>query len=243
MRAALDSWICDACTRIFEDDEPPPICPGCGVQGAFSKCDAPSDEESEGADALPTLADPAPRVQLVKTGTPLDSLIGGFARGTTTAVHGSRGSGKSTLCLSVAAGLALSLGSRALVVCPEMSHAILGTTARFVARKDLLVRCPDHLAWKLHAARTRALVVLVDSVSVFPDPLATTNVLIDWARDSNGVAIALLHETKAGDASGSTALTHNVDAVLRLSRRGRTRRVSIDGKCRWSEEQIASVAL
>lgn len=243
MRAPLDSWICDACTRIFEDDEPPPICPGCGVEGAFSRREETAENEDESTESLPTLADPAPRIQLAKSGTALDSLIGGFARGTETIVHGARGSGKSTLCLSVAAGLALSLDSRALVVCPEMSHEILERTARFVERKDLLVRCPDHLLWRHYATRARALVVLVDSVSVFPDPLAVTNELIDWARATRGIVIALLHETKAGEASGPTALTHNVDAVLKVSRRGRKRQVSIDGKCRWSDEQIASVAL
>lgn len=237
MPRRLPAWICDNCTRCFSDDEPPPVCPGCGVMGAFSEREAHEEEAAELEGRPASLEEEPPRLPKIRTRIPkMDRLLaGGFVRGTTTCLHGARGAGKSTLALLAAAGLAESLSSSALVVCPEMSHEILSHTARGVKdRRRLVPLRENHAAWEATARRFRFPILLVDSISVFRDPLETMTGVINWARSANAIALVILQQTKGGDPAGAAALQFNVDAVLRLALDGDQRRLFIDEKCRWA---------
>jgi len=212
--------------------------------GAFSEKEAREEEAAELEGRPASLEEEPPRLPKIRTRLPkVDRLLGGgFVRGTTTCLHGARGAGKSTLALLAAAGLAETLRSSALVVCPEMSHAILSHTARGVKdRRRLVPLRENHTAWEATARRFRFPVLLIDSISVFREPLETMTSVIDWARNMNGIALVILQQTKGGDAAGAAALQFNADAVLRLALEGDARRLFIDGKCRWAPKLGSTV--
>jgi predicted ATP-dependent serine protease len=211
------AFTCIVCGAKTNSSPPPLLCDGCGRADTYVDVGASAATAQKGATRY-SLADDAPPVCYVSTRfADVDALLdGGFALGTTTLVYGARGSGKSTWCLRVAAGCARTLDGAALVVCPEMSHAILARTAtRAGAELERLIRCRVPEEWESEVARDR--VLLVDSLSKMRDPLGTLERVVEWARQRSAIAICLAHQTRAGDAMGGAGLEHDVDAVFRIT--------------------------
>ena len=228
-------WLCSACGREFPT-LPPSMCPGCGVIGAFSRADGAGELGGGGAAPLRSLAERAPTLRIIPTGlAPVDRLLGGFPPGTATTIYGARGTGKSTIALQIAGGLAERFRSTALVVCPEMSGELLRRTAgRVTVGLGRLYPSAEPGEWEAEANELGARVLLIDSVSRFPRPVETLHAAIEWARAARGVALLLTHQSRRGKPLGAVALEHDTDCVLRVTLRGKRRTLAIDGKCRWA---------
>jgi predicted ATP-dependent serine protease len=215
---------CGVCSHETSDVPAPILCNGCGRAETYFPARAPGDPTPDAAPVL-SLADDAPPVRRVATGiADVDRLLeGGPALSATVLVHGREGSGKSSLTLRVAAGCSATLDCPTLVVCPEMSHAILSETARKTgAQLSRLFRCKDPASWESEASAVGARVLLVDSVSKMPDPLGTLGRVIDWARRCNAVALCLAHQTTRGTARGGGGAVHDPDTVLQMTHDRRT---------------------
>lgn len=226
---------CSACDDVTTEHPLPILCTRCGRADTYfeeGRAASSGSADSSVAPALVrTLADDPPTVRRIRTGfSEFDKLFdGGLALGAALLVYGGPGSGKSTLTLKLVAGVAETLDERALVVCPEMSHAILARTANGAgADVSRLVRCEDPSAWEkeAHALGTRAL--LVDSVSKMPRD--TLESVITWARERDAVAVCLAHQTMSGSARGGAGTGHDPDVVCRvyLNRRTEERTLTIE---------------
>lgn len=210
---------CSVCGGKTELSPPPILCLDCGRADTYVEVGESAPARVPKPSVRRSLADDPPDIERVATGFPdVDALLeGGPASGATTLIYGGPGSGKSTFGLRVAAGCARSIGSSALVVCPEMSHTILTHTARKAGVElERLIRCEQPELWEVEVLDSR--VVLVDSLSRMRNGAATLARILDWARERNAVALCLAHQTREGEAMGGAGVGHDPDAVLRVTR-------------------------
>ncbi len=204
------------------------MCGACGTIGAVGR--------ASGGDISPTATEPEslsladeddPGIERVSTGIrKVDEVLdGGVILSGTALIYGGPGAGKSTLTLQIAAGVAAALESRVFVVCPEMSKSVLTTTAN-VGGVDLaaLVRCQEPELWESELERSRALVLVIDSISRMPAPVHMLALAIRWAQDAGGVCLALSHQNALGQPLGPRAFRFDPDTVLRLRLRDDGRR-------------------
>ncbi len=222
-------WIgrCPACaawSSLVEETEPAPeaAVPGWAGWGA----DGPV------APAHPSTRGPEGEAAPLATGIgELDRVLaGGLVPGSVTLLGGAPGTGKSTLVLQAAAGLARA-GATVLYTCAEESPAQVRERARRLgALHDRLWLVGESLIPRLLAAvdEVEPDVLVVDSAQSVADPeVASTPGSVAQVREvsqrlvreakTRGLATVLIgHVTKDGALAGPRVLEHVVDTVLEL---------------------------
>ena len=235
---SLELWVCLACGEKYESRTGPPRICACGVVDAFGRGEViprrpgNTDPGVQEIESVP-LGEVRALARGRKTGiAELDRsrLLGaGIPDGIPILLYGPSTGGKSTLAIQIVAAM----GRPGLLVVPEMSEEVAKTIANR-SGADLsgfrLYRGALE-AWPAEADRVGARAVLVDSVSKFPRPDEALETLIDWARRSGAVAVAIAHESRRGKPL--LRAEYEPDCVLRLTRRGARRTVEVQ-KCRWS---------
>ena len=159
---------------------------------------------------------------------PLDVVLGGgLVPGSAIALSGPAGCGKSTLTMQMLAGLNL----RALLATGEETTAQASARARRIGaapKKVLIVAETDLKSVLVHAAKTRAQVLMIDSIqtlvcsdvkSAAGSPAQVrecTSRLVKFAKDTTTSVIMTVHMTNDDRISGPSTLKHLVDVVLEL---------------------------
>lgn len=171
----------------------------------------------------------------------LDGLLGGgWAHGCTVVVHGPGGAGKTTWCFAWVPLRPL------LVVSLEMPDWLLRETAvrsgADLSRVDFIERLDTRAADSVSA---RALIV--DSLHETGDPVGALDLVRAWvAGDRQRFAVAIAHETKAGDAAGPSVIRHRNDGLFRIiGHDGQRVRVSVRKSrfCRAGSKLVSRVKL
>ncbi|HYI62560.1 MAG TPA: DNA repair protein RadA [Acidimicrobiales bacterium] len=227
--ATAPQWVgrCPTCgewsTLVEVVEAPPaeaaPAWTGWGTEGPVSPARPSTDGTGDAVAPLPTGVDELDRV-----------LSGGLVPGSVTLLGGAPGTGKSTLVLQAAAGLARS-GATVLYACAEESPAQVRDRARRLgALHDRLWLVGESLIPRVLAAvdEVQPDVLVVDSAQSVADPdLSSAPGSVTQVREvaqrlvreakTRGLAIVLIgHVTKDGALAGPRVLEHVVDTVLEL---------------------------
>lgn len=230
---ASPQWVgrCPGCgewgTLVEEAVEPAAVGTGAAAPAwagwGASVAAAPARPSTEGADDAVT---PAP------TGVDeLDRVLsGGLVPGSVTLLGGAPGTGKSTLVLQAAAGLARR-GATVLYACAEESPAQVRDRARRLgAVHDRLWLVGESLVPRILASvdEVRPDVLVVDSAQSVADPAVSSapgsvaqvrDVAQQLVREAKARSLATViigHVTKEGALAGPRVLEHVVDTVLEL---------------------------
>lgn len=214
-------------------------CP-CGCEDSWVSTDDSSPTHRARAQLATDMAEVS--IPLVATGEPaLDELLdGGFAVGSVVFLYGRRGSGKSRLAYRWATR------APALIVHTELSALVARTIVESsggVLSQSYLLGSLD--GWRAEAERLCVRSVVVDSLASSKSATATVLALRSWAQASGGIAYAIQHANKRGDARGTTSAPHWADYELRTSKptpTAKTTRVEIL-KTRIGPTGIVSVGL
>lgn len=178
----------------------------------------------------PTCAAPAPKqlpeVRAVTTleveagsgiriGTELEAVLGDIPQGSTVAVAGPPGAGKSTVCLQACA----SQGEGALFVSLEMGEAILARTAQRAGAWESGLRVSFLLEPAIKEVRKgKVRLCVVDSLSKLRAGAGQAAAAIDrCAKETGCVFLVLFQVTKAGEIRGDLSLVHELDALVYLT--------------------------
>lgn len=159
---------------------------------------------------------------------PLDAVLGGgLVPGSVISLSGPAGCGKSTLTMQMLAGLNL----RALLATGEETIAQASVRARRIGaapKKVLIVAETDLKSVLVHARKTRAQVLMIDSIQTLvcsdvkseagsPAQVRTcTNRLVKFAKETETSVIITVHMTNDDRMAGPSTLKHLVDIVLEL---------------------------
>ena len=159
---------------------------------------------------------------------PLDAVLGGgLVPGSVISLSGPAGCGKSTLTMQMLAGLNL----RALLATGEETIAQASARARRIGaapKKVLIVAETDLKSVIMHAQKTRAQVLMVDSIqtlicsdvkSAAGSPAQVrecTSRLVKFAKTTETSVIMTVHMTNDDRMAGPSTLRHLVDIVLEL---------------------------
>lgn len=219
-------------------------CPTCGEWGtlveeadeAAAAAAAPAwagwGSSGAAAPARPSTEGPDAEVAPVATGVEeLDRVLsGGLVPGSVTLLGGAPGTGKSTLVLQAAAGLARA-GATVLYACAEESPAQVRDRARRLdAIHERLWLVGESLVPRILASvdEVRPDVLVVDSAQSVADPeLSSTpgsvaqvrevaQRLVREAKARTLATVLIGHVTKEGALAGPRVLEHVVDTVLEL---------------------------
>jgi DNA repair protein RadA/Sms len=219
-------------------------CPTCGEWGTLveevdevaARAAAPAwagwGSATPAGPARPSTEGPEAEVAPVPTGVDeLDRVLaGGLVPGSVTLLGGAPGTGKSTLVLQAAAGLARA-GATVLYACAEESPAQVRERARRLgALHDRLWLVGESLVPRILASvdEVKPDVLVVDSAQSVADPeLASTpgsvaqvrevaQRLVREAKTRTLATVLIGHVTKEGALAGPRVLEHVVDTVLEL---------------------------
>ena len=161
-----------------------------------------------------------------------DSVFGGGLTPSSVILFtGSPGSGKTTMMLTLANALA-KMG--ALVIfntCEESLYQVKMKSETLGLRNGFLLAEEQNVPTLLHncdVIRTKSpfvpFILIVDSIQTVNDgkfdaksPLRSLELITDWCKANNTVAIVIGQVTKGGTHAGANTLKHLVDAHLQLS--------------------------
>lgn len=150
----------------------------------------------------------------------LDRILdGGFPYGFTALVWGQPGAGKSRVAYRWASrntpALILTLENGPAPRCYTLAKQLLEHAG---GSPENVHFSNDAENWEKYANRINAKSVVVDSVSVFADPVEAMRLLAIWAAKANAFVWSISHATKANDASGLNELQHWPDATMIVKR-------------------------
>lgn len=205
---------CTACSRPATTKQP--RCPHCGRWGTIARWRPVGEVERRA-------------VSRISTGVPeLDRLLGGgWVPGCVYRLSGAPGSGKSTLALDIAAR-----GSAAYAAAEESEQAILLRFDRLfplASNRDLLIGEVTSVE-EVDDIPEDTRVIVVDSLHRLRSPSITGAAgsnsqllhaiegLVAFARAKQKVILAISHVNREGDASGTTGVDHDADALLEMTR-------------------------
>lgn len=234
------AWACVRCGAESREYLAPLLC-RCGLGGSFAQTGGSGSPRAESAAKPLCLAEGPKKLSRVLTGSAeLDRLTdGGWPVGATVTVYGGEGAGKSTLTYRWAAHL-----GPTLLVCPEMSLAMLSATARRAGANLANLHLSTAADWRTDAEAIGARAVVIDSLSRLEHPVATLGRLIVWAHRAGGVGFALAHKT-AGKRKpkGDVGLGHDPDALLRVDARAKGHALVTVQKSRFCATGSSPLAL
>jgi len=230
-------WVCDVCAEKVVSSAEPRLS-ACGVEGAFSTSHAPSsgnadpgDEPASEGHGVFLLSEATGVRQGHPTGiAPLDrALSGGIPDGIPVLIFGPSYSGKSTLAIQIACHLP----GPALFTVPEMGRDMLRTIADRSGAdiSTVLVYEGPLEQWRPAAELAGARVLLIDSISKFPDPRRALEQAIRWSRETGGISLSIAHETRRGKPLFRAE--YEPDAAFRITRRGERQTCDVQ-KARWN---------
>lgn len=226
--ATTPQWVgrCPTCdewsTLVEEQVETTVAVPAWAGWGSSGPGDPPrrsTEGDTTSVTSIPTGVDELDRV-----------LGGGVVAGSVTLLGGAPGTGKSTLVLQAAAGLARA-GSTVLYVCAEESPSQVRDRARRIdGIHDRLWLVGESLVPRLLAAVDDVApdVLVVDSIQSVADPEVGSTPgsaaqvrevaqrLVREAKARGLATVVVGHVTKDGALAGPRALEHVVDTVLEL---------------------------
>jgi len=149
-------------------------------------------------------------------------LLGGFVRPSTTTAFGRGGTGKSRSCIR----WATHIGPTLLVSLEMPSQLAIHSAKGARANLSQLYVTESETDWESEAQRVRARTVVFDSLhySLKQKVLKGTKTpaicfeLGEWAKANNGIVFMIAHSNKRNEVSGTTAVEHWPDYLMRFSK-------------------------
>ena len=236
---------CAACTHRVRSRLRPLYCEGCGRPETFSLI----DEEGKATQAVCALDIESEVPARYQTGDcELDSLLlGGLVRPSTLTAFGRGGTGKSRSCLRWACNL-----GPCLLVSLEMPPKLAVLSAK-EARANLaeLFVTESEDTWRAEAQRIGARSIVYDSFhySKKQKLLRGTKTpeicyeLAEWSKSSDGIVFVICHSNKRNEVSGTTAIEHWPDYLLKFAKHGDSEAKITIPKSRYSPTGSCIVAI
>jgi predicted ATP-dependent serine protease len=213
---------CVACAHQVTEKLRPLHCEKCGRAETYSIIDV-FGGKATAVRACDIVAEEPQRYQIGDC--ELDSLLlGGLVKPSTLVAFGRGGTGKSRSCLRWATNLgttllvSLEMPSRLAVYSAQQSRADLSKLHVTESEDD----------WQSEATRVKALTVVLDSfhysqkqrvVKGTKVPLICAE-LAEWAKATENIAFVICHSNKRNEVSGSTALEHWPDYLIKFAKQG-----------------------
>lgn len=213
---------CVACLHERMAPKLPLICVECGRTNTFSLMGEPETKVTAICAADMILND----VVRYETGdTELDTLLmGGFVKPSTTTAFGRGGTGKSRSCMRWATHLGTTL-----LVSLEMTAELSAMSARS-ARADLqkLHITESEYDWQGEASRLKAQCVVFDSFHYSQKQRVIKGTKIplicyelgEWAKANEAIVFMICHSNKRNEVSGTTAVEHWPDYLMKFAKHG-----------------------
>lgn len=159
-----------------------------------------------------------------------DALGGeGFAPSTVMMLTGTPGAGKTTMVLQLANAISGSghsclynTGEESLYQ-TKMVAERLGLKNDFAVGQDELIGdVLNHASYVKKANPSKQLFLLIDSLQTMDDgkwstgansmtQVRVTEMLVNWAKETNGIAVFIGHVTKSGEFAGKQTILHAID--------------------------------
>jgi DNA repair protein RadA/Sms len=205
---------CSACSREVATKEP--RCPHCGRWGTIARWRRATELERR-------------TVERIGSGIPeIDRLLGGgWVPGCVYRLSGPPGSGKSTLALDIAMrapSIYAAAEESAAAIRSRFDRLLSGSSGRDlmigeVSSVEELDDVPEGTRFvvvdSLHRLRSPAIAGAAGSNGQL---LHAIEKLVAFARARGVVVLAISHVNREGDASGTTGVDHDADALLEMTR-------------------------
>lgn len=213
---------CVACLHRRSARLRPLCCEGCGRTQTYSIID--SEGKSTNAVRASDIVSEEPE-RYPSLDCELDSLLlGGFVRPSATTAFGRGGTGKSRSCIRWACNL-----GPALLVSLEMPSKLAVHSAKSArANLEELFVTESEDTWQSEAQRINARCVVFDSFHYSQKQRIRKGTkvpqvaweLSEWAKANDGIVFMICHSNKRNEVSGTTAIEHWPDYLLKFAKHG-----------------------
>ena len=213
---------CVACLHRVSARLRPIYCEQCGRPETYSIVDS----EGKSSNAVCALDIVSEEPQRYQTGdSEFDSLLlGGLVRPSTLTAFGRGGTGKSRSCIRWATNL-----GPALLISLEMPSRLAVHSAQS-ARANLaeLFVTESEDTWQSEAQRVNARVIVFDSYHYSQKQRIRKGTkvpqiaweLAEWSKANQGIVLMICHSNKRNEVSGTTAIEHWPDYLLKFAKHG-----------------------
>ncbi len=214
---------CVACTHQKKARLQPLYCENCGRYKTYTIIDMVSGNVATAESARDIGVE---EIQHYQTGdSELDSVLqGGLVRPSTMTAFGRGGPGKSRSCLRWATHL-----GKTLIVSLEMPKKLAVVSASEArANLDNLYITESENDWQSEAIRLNTTVVVFDSfhysqkqrvIRGTKTPMICYE-LGEWSKATEGIVFVICHANKRNEVSGTTAIEHWPDYLLKFAKHG-----------------------